>query len=99
MPLQRRIPKRGFHSLNRKEFQLVNVSSLERFDGGSTVTPEILKESGLVKKADQPIKILGNGELSKSITVQADKFSKSAVEKITNAGGQIQTRVQIEAAP
>ncbi len=94
MPLQRRIPKRGFHPLNRKVFQLVKISSLERYDAGSTVTPETMKESGLVKKADQPIKILGDGELTKQLTVQADKFTKSAKEKISHAGGDAQIRSQ-----
>lgn len=86
-PLFRRIPKRGFTNHTRKEFAIVNVSSLEVFDNGTVVTPELLIEVGLVKKTLDGIKILGNGELSKKLTVNANKFSKSAVVVIEKAGG------------
>jgi len=90
MPLQRRIPKRGFKPINRKVYQLVNVSALEtRFTDGETVNYESLKAHGLVRNAKTPVKILGTGDLTKKLTVAADKFTKSAEEKITKAGGQI----------
>lgn len=86
-PLARRLPKRGFNNINRKEYAIVNVEDLNRFEEGTTVTPALLIESGLVKKELSGVKILGNGELSKNLTVQAAKFSKSAEESITAAGG------------
>lgn len=86
-PLARRLPKRGFNNINRKEYAIVNVEDLNRFEEGTTVTPALLIESGLVKKELSGVKILGNGELSKYLTVQAAKFSKSAEESITAAGG------------
>ncbi|MBN2327911.1 MAG: 50S ribosomal protein L15 [Candidatus Omnitrophica bacterium] len=88
MPLQRRVPKRGFKSLNKKVFQLVNVVALERFEDGQTVDPAALKQSGLIKNLNTPVKILGNGELSKKLSVQADAFSQSAMDKINKAGGE-----------
>lgn len=88
MPLQRRVPKRGFKPINRTEYQVINVSSLEeRFSDGETVNYETLKANRLVSNAKLPIKILGNGELSKKLTVSVDKYTKSAEEKITKAGG------------
>lgn len=88
MPLLRRIPKRGF---NNKVFGLhlstVNVGVLDNFDNGATVTPEILKEQGVLKKLLQGVKILGDGELTKKLTVKAQQFSATAREKITKAGG------------
>ena len=86
MPLVRRIPKRGFTNIFRTEYTGVNVSELNRFRAGSTVTVESLRESGLVGDK-KPVKILGNGELTKKLTVEANKFSASAKEKIENAGG------------
>lgn len=86
-PLARRLPKRGFNNINRKEYAIVNVEDLNRFEEGTTVTPALLIESGLVKKELSGVKILGNGELSKNLTVQAAKFSKSAEESIKAAGG------------
>lgn len=86
-PLFRRLPKRGFTSLNRKVYAIVNVSDLERFEDATIVTPELLVESGVVRNARDGIKILGNGELSKKLTVKANHFSKSAQEKIEAAGG------------
>ncbi len=89
MPLHRRVPKRGFSNfLFKKEFQLVNVSDLEKLEV-ETVDANVLKESGLVKYAMRPIKILGDGELTKKLTVSADAFSASAKEKIEKAGGSV----------
>ena len=88
MPLYRRIPKRGFTNIWGTEYTVLNVSDLKRFEAGSTVTPEILKEAGLAKQVKDGIKILGGGDLEKGLTVQANKFSKTAVEKIEAAGGK-----------
>lgn len=90
MPLYRRIPKRGFNNINRKEYAVVNVVKLESFDNGTEVTPELLQQSGLVKNAKSGIKILGEGELTKKLTVKANKFSKAAQSVIENAGGKIE---------
>lgn len=90
LPIFRRIPKFGFKNVNRLEFATVNVSSLNRFEDGTIVTPAMLVECGLVRKEYNGIKILGNGELSKKITVQANKFSKSAVIAIEKAGGKVE---------
>ena len=90
MPLQRRLPKRGFHSLFKKEYALVNLSALNDFDEGATITPEELAQRGMVKKALKGVKILGDGDLSKSLIVKAHKFSKTAVEKIRTAGGEVE---------
>jgi large subunit ribosomal protein L15 len=88
MPLHRRLPKRGFTNIFRKEF---NIVSLERFAGlgESTITPDVLRKAGIIK-TKHPVKILGDGELKSAMTVHAHKFSKSAVEKITKAGGKIE---------
>ena len=88
MPLRRRIPKRGFHNPTRVEYAVVNVESLDIFPAGTTVTPELLISSGLLRQVRADIKVLGDGELKNSLTVQAHKFSKSAEEKITGAGGK-----------
>ena len=89
MPLYRRIPKRGFTNIWRTEYSVLNVDDLNRFEAGTVVTPEMLKEAGLVKQMKNGgVKILGNGELEKNITIQAHKFSKSAIEKIESAGGK-----------
>jgi large subunit ribosomal protein L15 len=88
MPLYRRIPKRGFTNIWGTEYTVLNVSDLNRFENGTTVTPELLKEQGMAKQVKDGIKILGNGDLEKSLTVQAHKFSKTAVEKIEAAGGK-----------
>jgi len=88
MPLQRRVPKRGFTNIFKTEYQIVNVGDLERLEGVEEVTPEVLKKSGLIKKADQPVKILGEGQLTKALQVKANAFSKSAREKIEAAGGR-----------
>lgn len=91
MPLQRRIPKRGFVNIFRTEMAIVNTASLEKaFNAGETVTIEALVEKGLVKKVLDGVKVLGNGELTKALTVQANAFSESAKQKIEAAGGKIE---------
>ncbi|WP_297043861.1 50S ribosomal protein L15 [uncultured Eubacterium sp.] len=87
MPLYRRIPKRGFTCRNSKEIVSVNVSALERFENDTVVTVETLIEAGIVKNPRDGVKILGNGELTKKLTVQANAFSASAKEKIEALGG------------
>ena len=87
-PLARRLPKRGFTNINRKEYAVVNVEDLNRFEDGTVVTPALLKEVGLVRKELNGVKILGHGELTKKLNVTAAKFSKSAVEAIEKAGGK-----------
>ncbi|AMQ04755.1 MULTISPECIES: 50S ribosomal protein L15 [Sporosarcina] len=88
IPLFQRLPKRGFTNINRKDYAIVNLDTLNRFDEGTEVTPELLIESGIVSNAKSGIKILGNGILEKKITVKAHKFSASAKEAIEKAGGQ-----------
>lgn len=88
MPLYRRLPKRGFYNVFKKEFAVVNLEDLNRFEDGTVVTPELLRQSRLVRKPADGIKILGDGELKKSLTVQAHAFSKAAQEKIAAAGGK-----------
>ncbi len=89
MPLQRRMPKRGFNNIFAKEFATVNVSELEkRFESGAVVDADALIESGAIKNAKDGVKILGSGELTKSLTVKAVKFTDSAREKIEKAGGK-----------
>jgi large subunit ribosomal protein L15 len=90
MPLIRRIPKRGFINEFKKVFEVVNVESLNRFKEGSMVTPAELVKENLVKNASAGIKILGDGEITKPLTVKANCFSKSAIEKIKKAGGTIE---------
>ena len=88
MPLHRRIPKRGFHNQFRVEYAVVNLDTLaERFDAGAEVTPDALREAGLIHSARQPIKVLARGDISKKLTVRAHKFSGKAAEKIAAAGG------------
>ena len=88
MPLYRQIPKRGFTNINLKEYAIVNLASLNKFDDGTEVTPQLLMESGLVKNLKSDIKILGSGKLEKKLTVKANKFSASAVSAIEAAGGK-----------
>ena len=88
MPIYRRLPKRGFNNVNHHEYAVVNIALLNKFEDGSVVTPALLVENGLVRKEYNGIKVLGNGELSKKLTVQAHKFSKSAVAAIEAAGGK-----------
>ncbi|WP_010279632.1 50S ribosomal protein L15 [Paenibacillus senegalensis] len=87
-PLYRRLPKRGFTNFTRKEYAVVNLDRLNDFAEGTEVTPETLLSSGIVKNSLDGIKILGNGDLNVKLTVKANKFSKSAVEKIEAAGGK-----------
>ncbi|MDH3348912.1 MAG: 50S ribosomal protein L15 [Desulfobulbaceae bacterium] len=89
MPLQRRLPKRGFTNIFKKEYALVSLSDLNRFESGATVNREALLEAGLIKPADNLVKILANGELTVAVTVEVDKISTSAKEKIAAAGGSI----------
>ena len=89
-PLFRRLPKRGFHNSTRIEFAIVNVEDLEVFEDGVEVTPTLWKEAGLVRKEYDGVKILGNGTLTKKLTVKANKFSKAAEAAIKNAGGTIE---------
>lgn len=88
MPLYRRIPKRGFNNIFAKEIAIVNVEALNAFDNGAVVTPELLVAEGIVKDQLDGIKILGSGAIEKKLTVKANAFSKSAIEKIEAAGGK-----------
>ncbi len=95
MPLTRRIPKRGFKNVFAKEYATVNVADLNRFEDNTVVTIDLLIEEGIVKKGKSRkygLKILGNGEIDKKVTVEAQKFSKTAVEKIEAAGGKAEVR-------
>lgn len=87
-PLMRRLPKRGFTNINRKEYAIVNLDTLNRFEEGTEVTPALLIETGYVSSEKAGIKILGNGSLDRKLTVKAHKFSASAKEAIETAGGQ-----------
>lgn len=87
-PLFKRLPKRGFTNVNRKEFAVVNIADLDVFEAKTVVTVELLKQQGLVKKEYDGVKILGNGELTKALTVKAHKFSKTAEQAIVAAGGK-----------
>lgn len=89
-PLFRRLPKRGFTNINRKDYAIVNLDTLNRFEDGTTVTPALLVEAGIIKKELSGIKILGEGQLERKLTVQAAKFSKAAEEAINAAGGSIE---------
>ena len=89
-PLFRRLPKRGFTNINRKEYAIVNLDALNRFEDGAEVTPAALLETGIVSKELSGIKILGHGTLNVKLTVKAHKFSASAKEAIENAGGTIE---------
>ncbi len=88
MPLYRRIPKRGFTNIFKKVYSTINVEKLNMFEDGTEVTPELLIDAGLVKKVQDGIKILGNGDLNKRLTVKSHKFTRSAAEKIEAAGGK-----------
>ena len=89
LPLYRRLPKRGFsNSMFKKTYAVINVSDLNKFEDGATVTPEVLKEMGIIKKELSGIKVLGNGSLEKKLTVRAHMFSNTAKEKIEAQGGK-----------
>ena len=90
MPLQRRLPKRGFTPLNKKVYALVNLRDLETFEAGSVVDPEMLVNAGFIKAVCDGVKVLADGDLTKAITVKAHKFSKSAASKIEAAGGTVE---------
>lgn len=89
-PLYRRISKRGFTNFTRVEFAVVNVETLNRFEDGTEITPVLLKDAGIIKDEKNGIKVLGRGKLDKKLTVKAHKFSKTATEAITNAGGTVE---------
>jgi len=88
MPLQQRLPKRGFTNIFKIRPEEVNVEALNCFKDGTEVTPELLQEAGLIKKLDQGVKVLGRGKLEKNLTVKANRFSQGAIEKIEAAGGK-----------
>ena len=88
MPLQRRVPKRGFNNIFASRYAIVNVSDLEVFESGAVIDTDALKAKGLIKKAFDGVKVLGNGEISKAVTVKAAAFSESAKSKIEAAGGK-----------
>lgn len=88
MPLQRRIPKRGFTNIFRKEYAIVNLTDLAKISGSDPVTPEMLKQNGMIDDMKDGLKVLGMGDLKTKLTVRAHKFSKSALEKIQAAGGK-----------
>lgn len=88
MPLQRRFPKRGFTNIFKKQITAINLDQLNVFEAGTEVTPELLKEAGVIKKIGDGVKILGDGTLDKALTVKVHAFSKTAAEKIAAAGGK-----------
>jgi len=91
MPLHRRVPKRGFHNPFRVEYEVVNLDTLAaRFDAGTVVTPELLREGGLIPGGDRPVKVLARGDITKALTVKAHKFSGKAAEKLQAVGGSAQ---------
>jgi len=90
MPLYRRLPKRGFTNIFAKEYTCINVDRLNIFEDGTVVTPELLRESGMAKRVNDGIKILGNGNIEKKLTVKANKISKAAAKKIKAAGGKVE---------
>lgn len=91
MPLYRRLPKRGFTNIFATQYAEINVEVLnEMFEDGAIITPDLLKETGILKRQLDGVKVLGNGEITKKLTVKANKFSKSAVEKIEAAGGKVE---------
>ena len=92
MPLQRRLPKRGFTNIFRKEYAVVKISELERFDSGSRIDREALLQAGLIDKKAALVKVLANGELSKSLTIAVDKVSEGARKKIEAAGGTVEVK-------
>jgi len=89
-PLFRRVPKRGFTNINRKEFAIVNLDTLNRFEDGTVVTPALLVETKVIKSEKSGIKVLGNGQVERKLTVQASKFSQAAKEAIEAAGGSVE---------
>ncbi|MBP8819209.1 MAG: 50S ribosomal protein L15 [Syntrophomonadaceae bacterium] len=90
MPLQRRLPKRGFTNIFKKEYAIVNIRDLNNFEDGSEINPEVLQNAGLINSIKDGVKILGDGELEKKLTVRAHKISRQAEEKITARGGRVE---------
>ena len=90
MPLYRRLPKRGFTNIFKKEYEIVNLAQLAGLETKNPITPEVMREKGIIRRVDS-VKILGNGELPEALTVHAQKFSRSAVDKIEKAGGKVVT--------
>jgi large subunit ribosomal protein L15 len=90
MPLYRRLPKRGFNNIFRKEYVVVNLEKLASFEAGAKIDPVVLRDNGIIRNLNEDIKILGTGEITNAIHVRAHRFSKSAVEKIQKAGGSIE---------
>ena len=88
MPIYRRLPKRGFTNICAKKYTSINVEDLNKFDNGTEITAEVLKENGVIKKINDGIVVLGRGDLNKKVTIKAKRFSKSAEEKISAAGGK-----------
>lgn len=88
MPIYRRLPKRGFTNIFAKKYTSINVEDLNKFDNGTEITAEVLKENGVIKKINDGIVVLGRGDLNKKVTIKAKRFSKSAEEKISAAGGK-----------
>ncbi len=91
MPLQRRLPKRGFRPLARNEYILINLGQLDQFEANSCVDREAMGTKGLLKKSNLPVKVLADGELTKPLVIKADKFSKAAVDKIQSVGGKAES--------
>lgn len=89
MPLHRRLPKRGFTNIFKKEYKIVSLTDLDRFEAGSVVNRQALLDSGIISEKDGPVKVLANGEITKSVTVELDKLSRTAADKITAAGGTV----------
>lgn len=90
MPLQRRIPKRGFTNIFKKEYAIINLRDLNIFEDGTEVTPELLIETGLIKSVKDGVKILGDGDLDRKLTIKAHKISKQAQDKVTAKGGKVE---------
>lgn len=90
MPLQRRLPKRGFTNIFKIEYQIVNVDELNSFESQTVVTPAVLQEVGKIRSLKKPVKILGEGDLSVPLTIKADKFSQTAKQKIVDTGGNVE---------
>lgn len=95
MPIQRRVPKRGFNNLFKETFQLVNVSSIDKIND-SEITPEVMKKNGLIRNINLKVKVMGDGDLTRAVTIKADKFTGAAIEKIQKAGGSYVVRSRDE---
>lgn len=89
MPLHRRLPKRGFTNIFKKEYRIVSLNDLDTFDAGTVIDRQALLDAGIIKDKDELVKVLANGEINKAVTVDLDKMSKTASEKITAAGGTV----------